>query len=204
MQWTLARTGSGGKTTTITPGWPSKTLLCPFPQRPQGGLWLGHPGEGLYHPCSSWDSWHASGLGAIRASSDHFNRIFFSCQPYPVARSQAEPSAQLHERDVDPDPLRDTGEPGCAGTRPGSRVQAAQLQSDQGASSQMLPHSCLPLPSRPPQPYPQPSSSPTSFDLAFPAACSWGHPGYGLKWLWLDLVAVYTHVGMCACKHALL
>lgn len=38
--------------------------------------------------------------------------MFFFRQPDPVARSQAEPSAQLHERDVDPDPLGDPGEPG--------------------------------------------------------------------------------------------
>lgn len=46
-------------------------------------------------------------------SRSRFTRRLPSLQPDPVAGGQAEPAAQLHERDVDPDPLGDAGEPGA-------------------------------------------------------------------------------------------
>lgn len=94
------------------PAGPVSPSPCPSPNALKGGR-----GPVSWHggPCSSRGSWRAHGRGACgraRARWGAFHSVFFFHQPDPVARSQAEPSAQLHECDVDPDPLGDPGEPG--------------------------------------------------------------------------------------------
>ena len=77
MRWTPGRTGSGGKMTMITPGWPSKTLPCaplslPVPFE-AGCCWVsrGGPGQGAPAPSSWLAGWPAGRRGTCGRAGAH-------------------------------------------------------------------------------------------------------------------------------------
>ena len=77
MRWTPGRTGSGGKMTMITPGWPSKTLPCaplspPMPFE-AGCCWVsrGGPGQGAPAPSSWLAGWPAGRRGTCGRAGVH-------------------------------------------------------------------------------------------------------------------------------------